>query len=523
MIEAPVVFTVAGPVRGFWRDHGSPAASAAFLGIPFAKPPVGDLRFAAPVPPEPWTEVRDATEYGATALRTTGTNTLIPEPAIPGKSILNVNVFTPCPRSLSPSKRREALPVLVWIHGGGYTEGSPASPWYDGSAFNRDGVVTVSISYRLGFDGFGFIEGAPHNRGVRDWIAALEWVQQNIASFGGDPARVTIGGQSAGGGGVLTLLGMPSAQHLFQSALSFSGALADVPRETARQRGVRIAQLGGVSPDVAGFRSLSKHRIRQLQPKAATPRKGIGMVIDLLAGGLPWGPMIDGDLIPRPTVEALRAGIGADKPLLLGAADDEFTMVAEKERAKVRMIPAGLLLRPFLRDGPTRRAYLAANREQRAKGSAAVVGRYVSDDIFRRLVPQVAEARSRADAATWTYRFSWVSPAKGWACHCLDVPFWFDGLGRERVANLAGANPPQALADEMHTAAVAMVQGGDPGWPAWRTDPGTTRIFGGRGATVADTAYDSVLALVAGTQAPRGSARPPHRSVKEEVPGFSAS
>ena len=494
MTEAPVVTTVAGPVRGFWRDHGAPAASAAFLGIPFAEPPVDHLRFAPPLPPEPWTEVRDATEYGATALRTTVADSLIPEPAVPGKSILNVNVFTPSPEKAQAPDG--ALPVLVWIHGGGYTEGSPASPWYDGSAFNRDGIVTVSISYRLGFDGFGFIEGAPHNRGVRDWIAALEWVQQNIAAFGGDPSRVTVGGQSAGGGAVLTLLGMPSAQHLFRSALSFSGALADVPLETARQRGLRIAALGGVQADVIGFQNLSERRIRQLQPQAATPREGIGMVIDLLANGLPWGPMIDGDLITRPTLDALRNGVGADKPLLLGAADDEFTMVAEQERGKVRLIPPGVLLRPFLRHGPTRRAYLAANGEQRAKGSAAIVGRYVSDDIFRRLVPQVAEARIRSDAATWTYRFSWVSPAKGWACHCLDVPFWFDGLHRERVADLAGPNPPQALAGEMHAAAVAMIRGGDPGWGAWRTGPGTTRVFGDTEPTVTDDAYDSVLALL---------------------------
>ena len=105
--------------------------------------------------------------------------------------------------------------MLVYIHGGGYIAGSPASPWYDGAAFNRDGVVTVTVSYRLGFDGFGHIAGAPSNRGVRDWLAALEWVRDNIAAFGGDPARVTIAGQSAGGGAVLTLLGMPAAQGLF--------------------------------------------------------------------------------------------------------------------------------------------------------------------------------------------------------------------------------------------------------------------------------------------------------------------
>lgn len=495
MSKAPIVDTASGPVRGFWRDHGTPDASAAFLGIPFAKPPVGKLRFAAPVPPDPWTEPLDATAYGATPLRITGVDNLIPEPAIPGKSTLNVNVFTPEPRSLSMS-RGGALPVLVWIHGGGYTEGSPASPWYDGARFNRDDVVTVTISYRIGFDGFGHIEGAPANRGVLDWIAALEWVQQNIAAFGGDPSRVTIGGQSAGGGAVLTLLGMPQAQHLFHRAMSFSGALADVPLATAKARADRMAEIGGVTPDAEGFRTLTERRIRQLQPQAATPRKGIGMVFDLLDDGLPWGPMIDGELIRRSTVDGLAAGVGQDKPLLLGSVDDEFTMVAEREGGRVKWLPSGILLLPFLRPWRTRRAYLAANRPQRRRGGVAMVGRFISDHVFRVLVPRVAEARRGADAGTWAYRFSWVSPAQGWACHCLDVPFWFDGLDRERVSNLAGEDPPQKLADEMHAAAVAFIAGGDPGWPAWSTAPGVARVFGGTGATVADDAYDSVLALV---------------------------
>ncbi|MGP6170329.1 carboxylesterase/lipase family protein [Microbacterium sp. A204] len=488
MTDSPIVQTASGPVRGFWRDHGTPEASAAFLGIPFAKPPVGDLRFEAPTPPEPWTQPLDATAYGATALRISGVDNLIPEPAVPGKSTLNVNVFTP---ALGCS-----LPVLVWIHGGGYTEGSPASPWYDGARFNRDGVVTVTISYRLGFDGFGYIEGAPANRGVRDWIATLEWVQQNIASFGGDPSRVTIGGQSAGGGGVLTLLGMPQTQHLFHQAISLSGALADVPLPTARARAERIAELGDVAPDVDGFRRLTERRIRQLQPKAATPRKGIGMVRDLLTDGLPWGPMVDGELITRPTVDSLAAGVGADKPLLLGATDDEFTMVAEREGGKLRRVPAGVLLMPFLRKRTVRRAYLAANAAQRKKGGVALVGRFISDHVFRVLIPRVAEARREAGAATWAYRFSWVSPVKGWACHCLDVPFWFDGLDREKVTNLAGPHPPQSLADDMHGAAVHFIVDGDPGWPAWATAPGIARVFGGDGAEVAEDAYDSVLALV---------------------------
>ena len=179
------VDTAAGRVRGAWRgEPGAPEASAAFLGIPFAEAPVGELRFAAPVPKAPWEGVRDALEFGATAQRGDPGVTLIPEPSVPGESTLNVNVFTPRPVDAEPGA---GLPVLVWIHGGGYFAGSPASPWYDGRRFNRDGVVTVSISYRLGFDGFGWIADAPSNRGVRDWLLALEWVRDNIAAFGGDP------------------------------------------------------------------------------------------------------------------------------------------------------------------------------------------------------------------------------------------------------------------------------------------------------------------------------------------------
>lgn len=161
MKDAPVIRTRKGAVRGVERTDGT----VAFLGIPYAQPPVGPRRFAAPVPPEPWEGVRDATAYGATPQRGDAGITIIPEPSVAGEDTLSVNVFT----------RADAAgwPVVVYIHGGGYTSGSPASAWYDGSTFARDGVVAVTLSYRLGFDGFAPIAGAPSNRGVRDWLAAL--------------------------------------------------------------------------------------------------------------------------------------------------------------------------------------------------------------------------------------------------------------------------------------------------------------------------------------------------------------
>ncbi|MCR2812317.1 carboxylesterase family protein [Microbacterium sp. zg.Y1090] len=502
MTEDPLVTTSAGRVRGFWRESDG-ARSAAFLGIPFAAPPVGALRFAEPVPATPWEGVRDATAHGATPHRSDEGMTLIPEPSIPGEDILNVNVFTPSPGG------SDLLPVLVYIHGGGFTTGSPASPWYDGRAFNRDGVVTVTVSYRLGFDGFGLIEGVPPNRGVHDWLAALEWVQENIAAFGGDPGRVTIAGQSAGGGAVLTLLGMPAAQHLFHRAMAFSSAIAAVRPERAAATSQRLGVLLGVPPTLEGFSTVPEERIIALQDTAGLPRSRdrLEPLRELLGEGPPWGPVVDGDLVPQPTVAAIAAGVGADKPLLLGATDDEFTMVTDKLAAALRLLPASLALRVVM---PGRRAtirgWLAANRRQRRLGTAAVLGRYATDQVFRTLVVRVAEARTRAagvvgtDAAapTWVYRFAWQSPVRRWALHCLDVPFWFDCLDAPAVASIAGDDPPRSLAAAMHGAATAFVRDGDPGWRPWSARPGTTRVFGGTTATpdVIGNGYDDARPLL---------------------------
>ncbi|MFG6490723.1 carboxylesterase/lipase family protein [Microbacterium sp. P03] len=486
---APVVDIAPGSVRGFWRGP-----SAAFLGIPFAQAPVGDLRFAAPVPPEPWTGVRDARENGATAKRAKpGERTLIPEPAIPGESTLNVNVFTPLPGAVDA-----ALPVLVWFHGGGFVEGSPASPWYDGAAFTRDGIVTVSVSYRLGFDGFGAIEDAPSNRGVRDWLAALEWVQTNIRAFGGDPGRVTIAGQSAGGGAVLTLLGMPAAQHLFHAVWALSAVVGDVPAARATALVDRLADLAGVAPTRAGFRSVPEARLLELQDGAASalgtsPFEKLRSTLD---EGRAWAPTIDGDLLTRPSPESLRSGIGAGKPLVLGTTDDEFTMATDRARKALRFVPVSLALGRLQKDRGVRNAYLADNAQQRRRGTAAVLGRYATDRIFRAFAVRVADARG--DAPTWMYRFSWVSPTIGWACHCLDVPFWWDCLDADAVPGIAGDAPPQALADALHGSAAAFVRGAEPGWEAWSDSRGTTRVFGGEASTadVIPDGYASVRALV---------------------------
>ncbi|MGW0656276.1 carboxylesterase family protein, partial [Streptomyces umbrinus] len=190
MTEGPVVSTPYGAVRGRYEN-----GLAVFRGIPYAAPPFGPRRFRPPVPPEPWDGVRDAGAFGPTPPKPPYSEAfakLLSDPVVPGDDILNLNVWTPEP---GPGAR---LPVMVWIHGGALTRGSSAVPVYDGRSFARDGLVFVSLNYRLGVEGYGLFPDAPANPGLRDQLAALEWVRDAIAEFGGDPDCVTVFGESAG-------------------------------------------------------------------------------------------------------------------------------------------------------------------------------------------------------------------------------------------------------------------------------------------------------------------------------------
>lgn len=486
MDAAALVHTSKGAVRGFRRG-----TTAVFLGIPFAQAPVGALRFAAPVPIDAWEGERDATVFGPTAQRGDTGITLIPEPSVPGEATLNVNVFAPADRD-----RDAALPVLVWIHGGGFTSGSPASRWYDGDAFARDGVITVVISYRIGFDGFGLIDGAPTNRGLRDQIAALEWVRDEIRTFGGDPARVTVAGQSAGGGSVLALMTSPAASGLFSGAMAISPAIGAVTLASAERFAARVAHRAGVRPDRRGFASVTEERVLAAQRSALAPHlaRAVTSLATLLDDGLPLGPVIDGDVLPRHPLDALSDGACADIPLVIGATDDEFTALTARYAGALRVVPVPLALAVLGLRRTRRRAYLERTRR---RGTAAVLGGFFTDRVIRSTVLETA--RARGTAPTWVYRFAWASPVPtiGVACHCLDVPFWFDHLDADGVATIAGTPPPD-LATLMHGAAVSFARDRDPGWPAWDAETRPARVFGAPASApaVEPDAYAEVAPLV---------------------------
>lgn len=443
----PTARTVNGTVRGRWREHrdahGAATRHAIFLGIPYAAAPTGAARFAAPLPAMPWDGTRDALAFGATPQRRSPyEQPRIPEPSVPGPETLTVNVTTPDPSG------QAALPVLVWIHGGGFIGGSPASPWYGGQAFARDGVVTVTISYRLGFEGFGWIDGAVNNRGVLDWLAGLEWVQRNIAGFGGDPARVTIGGQSAGGSAVMRLLAMPAAQHLFANALAISPADATSTADEARGLTRRMATLHGIEPTPEGFASKSELDLfytRVAGPEVPNPDR----LVDLIGGAARFPaliPVLDGDLLGASVEDALEAGVGADKCLFIGSTAHEFNHVAAGIADLARDAdPADVYRRSGL---PDDLADTLAGREPE-RGPAWNIAQTFSDIVFRRCVPGFATAKG--GDRTWAYDFRWESTAPGvvGAAHCVDVPFGYDVLAAPG-AGAATGDAPQALADLVH-------------------------------------------------------------------------
>ncbi|OKJ94953.1 carboxylesterase [Streptomyces sp. CB03234] len=461
------VRTPRGPVRG--ERH---ATGVRFLGIPYAQPPVGALRFAAPVPPEPWSDVLDATAYGPTAQRRPFAEvTTIPEPTIPGESTLNLNVFTPDP---SPDA---GLPVLVWIHGGGFVAGSAASPWYDGGAFNRDGVVLVSLGYRLGIEGFLHLPDAPDNRGVRDWIAALEWVRDTIACFGGDPAKVTVAGQSAGGGAVQTLLATPAASGLFRAAISVSGAVMQPQgREVAEAVNRLFTARTGVPATAAALRDVPDGDLLTHQDALAAPGPDRGQLPMLVLA-----PFADGELIPHPVPDALTAGdAGADIPLMAGFTAHEFNGMPQPGAtdADVRGLLASLGL-----DADRTRLFLKMY-ERYAGEPAVLMGQAITDTTFRAPTLAVADARARRSRPTWLYQFEWAATAPGFAgaaYHCVDLPFAFDLLGAEGVRAALGDAPPQHLADAVHAAWVAFVRDLDPGsaWPRYTAEGREVMLWNG--------------------------------------------
>ena len=297
-----------------------------FKGIPFAAPPFGANRFRPPQPVESWSGVRDALSYGPTVPKppyASPYDALLLEPFIPGEDCLNLNIW-------SPDLGEAGLPVMVWIHGGAFVNGSGAVGTYDGSHFARDGVVCVTINYRLGVDGFLYFgpDAGVANRGMLDQVAALEWVQENIAAFGGDPTNVTIFGESAGGMSVTTLLSMPRAKGLFRRVIAQSGAGHHVISADTGQRVCNhLAQKLGVPPLPEAFATVPLDRLLQAQVEVSSDlyrNPDPALWGEVLFNQMPFEPVIDGDVIPARPIDGLAAGVGAGVDVLAGTNAEDL-------------------------------------------------------------------------------------------------------------------------------------------------------------------------------------------------------
>ena len=462
-MEQVEVAVQAGRLRGRIVE-GRPT----FLGVPYAAPPVGERRFAAPQPVEPWQGVRDALEPGPSSpQRASESFAGLDMTAITGAQwrrgddYLTLNVWAP--------PRAHSRPVLVWVHGGGLVLGTKDAPVYDGSAFARNGVVTVAMNYRLGVEGFLPVPGAPTNLGLRDVLTALRWVQDNIAAFGGDPGNVTLVGESGGGIAVACLVTSPLSAGLFRRAVVQSGHGSAVYSMDVAGRTVRrVAEVLGVSPDVQGFRSVGPERAVDALRRVSRPG-GVDLKdehgFDPAFGLGVIDPVYGDDVLPVHPLDALRSGAARGVDLLVTTTADEArfwigpTRLLGLPRWAARWVLGRMTADAF-------EVFDAYRRQEPGRRGGELLSRILSDLAFRWPARQLAEAHQ---GRTHVAEFDWPSTAAGGrlgAAHGVDLAFVFDNLGVVTgPRGMAGTHPPQEFADRVHGLWVRYVTDGSLPWP----------------------------------------------------------
>jgi para-nitrobenzyl esterase len=448
-----VVATRAGHVRGRYAD-----GVHAYRAIPYAQPPVGRLRFAAPVPPEAWDGVRDATEFG-------------PPPPQPGRVTmsdewLTVNVWT-------PDVGASGLPVMVWLYGGRFTTGASDESDCDGSRLAAGGVVVVSLNYRVGAEGFMLIGGTVPNRGLLDQVAALRWVQDNIAGFGGNPGNVTVFGESAGAASVAMLMVMPAAAGLFRRAIAESvpaflfgsDLAADVATVVAAKLGRRATagDIGAVAPQVLAD-ALAGIEYQDRWGYALGVRRS------------QFGPVMDGEILQGSPFRALAAGVGRGVEFLIGHNRDEYRFVVYENggRDAVTAEHAETALNSLPPKADGAQAYRAAHPRA---DYAELYELVCSDFVYRMPTLHIAQAHAAGGGTTHLYEFCFDASPIG-AAHATEIPMVFGTLDSPIGSALYGSAPTAELVSrEMSAAWRAFATDGDPGWPAYDSVEQLTRVF----------------------------------------------
>jgi para-nitrobenzyl esterase len=466
-----VVHIENGDVSGV-EDRGA----IRFRGIPYAASPFGPNRFQPPVAAAPWDGVRDASGFGVGVPQPRFEGDPFDayfNPLVQGVDCLMLDIWTPDVDS-------SGLPVMVWIHGGGFMTGTGSAPAHDGWTFARDGFVHVAINYRLGIDGFTFFDDGVENLGLLDQIAALGWVQRNIAAFGGDPSRVTVFGQSGGAVAVMDLLAMPGAEGLFSRAIAMSGSpVAAATPESALRVTERLAERLGVEPTRDAFAAVSLERtVAETIPMAME-------FLDFAARGVeaftvsPYRAVYGTASMP---LSPLAAAPNSTVPLMTGTLRNEATGFLTA-LGMVPDLPDGVgrvMLQVLGADGAVERAFRDSPR--RLVRPVELVEAAWTDWAFRIPTLDLVDART---APSHVYEFRWESPSfpQGLgANHALEVPFMRDDLAAMRAVGpagvaLLGADAPDDLARRMHSAFAAFARTGDPGWPAYTASTRSTLVF----------------------------------------------
>ena len=464
-----------------------------FKGVPFAAPPVGARRWLAPEKPESWTGLRDARRFGAVSHQNQVMLSALSAMVVDGEQsedCLYLNVWTPA----LDGKRR---PVMVWVHGGAFTIGSGSQPLYDGSVLARRGdVVVVTINYRLGPLGFlrladvtnGKIP-ATGNEGMLDQVAALRWVRDNIAEFGGDPGNVTIFGESAGGMSVGTILAMPSARGLFHKAIPQSGAShtgASVAR--ANRTAERVLSKLGVHPGDAGaIRALTPEQLLTgtLLDDGRTPDPELGMA---------YQPVVDGTHVPRAAIEMVGDGTASGVAMMVGSTLEEWKLFSLMDPSLHKLDRAGLGARVSRRlTAAAADALIDTYEKARAARGESVTPAELftaieTDRTFRMPGVRLAQVQRRHDSRVYSYLFTWPSPAMGGvlgSCHALELGFVFGTNSLPGMTMFAGAGPAaEKLAAQMQDAWLAFARSGDPScesagtWEGYTEARRPTMVFG---------------------------------------------
>ncbi len=495
-----VVQTVQGRVDGI--EHGK---HQSFLGIPYARPPVGELRFRAPEPAESWSGVRDASEFAASAPQAASATPGMAASGPQDEDCLYLNVYT-------PSADGGVRPVLFWIHGGGFTLGSGSEPLYDGGPLaERGDVVVVTIHYRLGALGYLYLGGhdgdawgATANAGQLDQVLALTWVRDNIAAFGGDPLNVTIFGQSAGASAVASLLAMPAAKGLFHRAILESGSGARLAGEAAGSRlaGALLEELGLESADAGVLQGVSVEAIIEAQGAAAAKLRGA-------ADGASFGPVVDGKTLPRPPHDIVRDGGASAIPIIVGSNRDEMKQfnAMDRNRSPIDDGPLADLVRGMLADDSAGRApglidsyRTSRSARQLPDANTDILDAIQTDLRFRVPGIRLAEAQRPHQPNTYCYLFTWESPARRGAlgaCHSLEMPFVFGTLDAPTQDRFAGTGPDvERLSANMMGAWIAFARSGDPAhegigrWAPYDAERRRTMVFG-RTSELVDAPFDN--------------------------------